>query len=287
MALTTSSVDDMIFTIDLSKCSYNSDSGTYTYNLPQPIFLNINKGYQFQMNMFSIAAEIVNTKQCTITIRHKETEAKIAAQLPMRCLQRPRQLALLINHVMETETFRDFCDTDADAPFLFDIPEQGLNAGFMRFDCATDFHANQFELLLSDNLAAKLGFIQSLFDDLAAGERFVAQSPPNLNYGNQYVLVLVDVIENRIFNGDTIPLIDCFPLQLDYRNANLIEYTYVYSNRVKEYGHNFSHIIKDGVLRSLNFRLLHETLDPLFMFNLKHSCILLSFTLSRKLIFVG
>lgn len=131
-------------------------------------------------------------------------------------------------------------------------------------------------------MAIKLGFDTTIIEQLP----YPAPRLLKINYNQEYLIVLADLVENSLINNEYLPIIHCCPFDLDTKTAGANDFPYVTSVRMKHYESSTFHPIKNYSMSAVNFRLLHETMSDVIFDTMKIPNILITIQLRRRIVIV-
>ena len=210
--------------MNLSECDYDAVSSSYRYRLPHDVVLDTNCGYLFSLLDISLSLEIVNNKNCDITFRNIGTQETITRRLHPYCCTTGTDLVATCNAVFAQQDVMQFCHSEVPP---FGMQMQGKGNDPNRVKLASSIEEGNIQLELNDFLSRKLGFIENVFGHFPVR----STTDPNINYGNEHLLVLFDCCQNRIYNNKLIPLVDTVCLYESARKETAHELPYAYSTR--------------------------------------------------------
>ena len=223
----------------------------------------------------NLSLQFVNNQNCDITFRNQFGN-KLTRSLQPYCCASATDLVLTCNAVFNDADVKHFCHTE-DPPFLMEFLSSGKEPNRVKISC--NLPEGVIELEFNSVLATKLGMGALVFDTFPV--KSIVE--PHVNYNNEYILVLADCCQNRFYNSKLLPLCDSFSLFESARKQTSSELVYPYSTRKNSYGHGYTHVLSNSVLRYITFTLLHEDLTPVVYCNDKPENILLTFCIQRHL----
>ena len=250
------SAPHIILTVNLGNCEYHD--GTYRYTLPPDnnIYLDINTGYVCSLTEFACSLEMRNTGGCVIILKNEQTGQELKTTVKNECVTTAKEFIGLVQTEMNKPEVRQFAGTGNNPPFIFTYPTAGEEAYHVRVATNLPQDTN-ISLTFNNRLAVKLGCGQHSFtrDEYV----YIAPFRPNIQYGNQTISIVCDIIQQRLFDQTIAPILDTICLKTDAISNMREEQPYVYSSRMKSYaGHNHFHHINQSVIRSINFQLINE-----------------------------
>ena len=264
-------------TVNLAECDFNPVASSYRYKLPQDVVLDTNCGYCFSLLDFNCSLQFVNNLNCDITFRNTTHNTTLTRSLQPYCCASPNDLVLSCNVLFNDNDVKQFCHSE-QPPFHMEFQSSGKEPNRVKISTILPPEAT-IELQFNKILAIKLGMGANIFDTFPVK----SMVQPHVNYNNEYMLVLVDCCQNRIYNSKLLPLCDSFCLFESARKQTSSELVYPYSTRKNSYGNAYQHVLTSSVLRYITFTLLHEDLQPVVYCNDRPENILLTFCVQRHL----
>ena len=181
------------------------------------------------------------------------------------------------NGLFSDDDVKHFCHVE-EPPFAMEFHSTGKDPNRVKISSILPGDSGiqlEFNLIL----ATKLGLGANIFDTFPVK----SVTNPHVNFNNEYILLLADCCQNRIYNSKVLPLCDSFCVYESARKQTSSELVYPFSTRKNSYGHGYTHVLASSVLRCITFTLLHEDLQPVVYCNDRPENILLTFCIQRHL----
>lgn len=275
------STDDVSISINLAQCEFNGYDGSYRYLLPYNINFDPNGGYQVRLDKIHISDDVVNTRNCSmIFTRINPPTDPLIKIMPIRAVYKPSRFLKLLNGLFEDNDVKEYfgLNVDGPAPLQYTITE---DTGVATLKMKARFDLENFNIDFSQDLAVKLGYDRRRITDLP----YESPNLMNLNYNQEYFILLADIVESSLFNQEFLPILYSGAFKTDTKMSSPNESAFISSVRKKEYGSDIYRSIKNYSLGAINFRLVHETMDPImFASTITVPNILINLQLRRQLL---